>query len=99
MGRQPGVCHGRRAVRDTAGICHHAAARQETLAGGVVPDAIPRDIDARLLAGAVLFGMGWGLVGYCPGPAIASLLTGGMDAIIFIASLALGMAAAKQFTA
>lgn len=58
-----------------------------------------RDIDARLLAGAVLFGMGWGLVGYCPGPAIASLLTGGMDAIIFIASLALGMAAAKRFTA
>lgn len=58
-----------------------------------------RDIDARLLAGAVLFGMGWGLAGYCPGPAIASLLTGGLDAIIFIAALAIGMGTAKRFLA
>lgn len=57
------------------------------------------DIDARLLAGAVLFGMGWGLAGYCPGPAIASLFTGGLDAIIFIAALAIGMGAAKRFIA
>lgn len=58
-----------------------------------------RDVDARLLAGAVLFGMGWGLAGYCPGPAIASLFTGGLDAIIFIAALAIGMVAAKRFIA
>ncbi|MES2362088.1 MAG: DUF6691 family protein [Pseudomonadota bacterium] len=57
------------------------------------------DIDARLLAGAVLFGMGWGLAGYCPGPAIASLFTSGLDAIIFIAALAIGMGAAKRFIA
>lgn len=56
-----------------------------------------RDIDARLVLGAVLFGVGWGLAGYCPGPALASLLTGGQDAIVFIASLTLGMWAARRF--
>ena len=56
-----------------------------------------RDIDARLVLGAVLFGIGWGLAGYCPGPALASLLTGGQDAIVFIASLAVGMWAARRF--
>ena len=56
-----------------------------------------RDIDARLVLGAVLFGVGWALAGYCPGPALASLLTGGQNAIIFIASLVLGMWAARRF--
>ena len=56
-----------------------------------------RDIDARLVLGAVLFGIGWGLAGYCPGPALASLLTGGQDAIVFIAALAVGMWAARRF--
>ena len=58
-----------------------------------------RDIDARLVLGALLFGVGWGLAGYCPGPAIASMLTGGQDAIVFIATLALGMWAARRFLA
>lgn len=58
-----------------------------------------RDIDARLVLGAVLFGVGWGLAGYCPGPAVASVLTGGQDAIVFIAALALGIWAARRFFA
>jgi hypothetical protein len=58
-----------------------------------------RDIDARLVLGALLFGVGWGLAGYCPGPAIASVLTGGQDAIVFIATLAMGMWAARRFLA
>ena len=57
-----------------------------------------RDIDARLLLGAALFGVGWGLAGYCPGPALASVLTGGLDALVFVASLAVGMWAAVRFT-
>lgn len=57
-----------------------------------------QDIDAKLLLGAALFGVGWGLGGYCPGPALATLSTGGMDALIFVASLALGMGIAKRFT-
>ena len=51
-----------------------------------------REIDRRLLAGAVLFGIGWGLVGFCPGPAIASLAYGVKESIIFAAAMLAGMA-------
>lgn len=56
-----------------------------------------QDIDRNLVLGAALFGVGWGLAGYCPGPAIASLLYGGLDAIYFIAALVVGMWTAKRF--
>jgi len=52
-----------------------------------------RQIDRRLLAGAVLFGAGWGLVGYCPGPAIAGLGLGATKTIIFVAAMVVGMGA------
>jgi len=51
-----------------------------------------RRIDARLALGAVLFGIGWGLVGLCPGPAIAALAIGGAPAALFLAAMAAGMA-------
>jgi uncharacterized protein len=54
-----------------------------------------RDIDAPLVIGAVLFGAGWGLAGYCPGPALASVLTGGVDVLVFVAAMLIGMALAK----
>ena len=54
-----------------------------------------RDIDAKLVLGATLFGIGWGLAGYCPGPALTSLLTGGDEVLIFVAALAVGMWAAR----
>jgi uncharacterized membrane protein YedE/YeeE len=50
------------------------------------------DIDARLVAGAALFGLGWGLGGYCPGPAIVSVVTGTADALLFFGSMLAGMA-------
>ena len=61
------------------------------------PIALPtrRDIDARLVGGASLFGVGWGLSGYCPGPAVASLLIGGLDVACFIAAMAAGMLLAR----
>ncbi len=52
-----------------------------------------REIDARLAAGAVLFGIGWGLVGLCPGPAIAILLIGGPSVLIFLVAMVVGMIA------
>jgi uncharacterized protein len=58
-----------------------------------------KDIDTKLVAGAALFGIGWGLAGYCPGPALASLLTGGLDALVFVAALVVGMWGAKRFAA
>ncbi|RSZ58698.1 YeeE/YedE family protein [Massilia atriviolacea] len=48
-------------------------------------------IDTPLLLGALTFGAGWGVAGYCPGPALASLLTGGADAGIFVAAMLGGM--------
>lgn len=51
-----------------------------------------RDIDWRLLVGATVFGFGWGLVGYCPGPALAALTLGSGKTIVFIAAMLIGMA-------
>jgi hypothetical protein len=55
--------------------------------------AIPtrRDLDPPLLLGAALFGVGWGLVGLCPGPALASLWRGSGALSLFVASLLAGM--------
>lgn len=56
------------------------------------PAASPRaGIDSRLIAGAALFGLGWGLVGFCPGPAIAALVTGSGEVALFVLSMLAGM--------
>jgi uncharacterized membrane protein YedE/YeeE len=47
-------------------------------------------IEGRLLGGAALFGVGWGLAGYCPGPAVVSLATGSAAAFAFCAAMAAG---------
>jgi uncharacterized membrane protein YedE/YeeE len=57
---------------------------------------VPAPIDARLLGGAALFGVGWGLGGYCPGPALASLLGGGLSALVFVAAMMLGIVVARS---
>ena len=48
-------------------------------------------IDARLVGGAALFGIGWGLVGLCPGPALTALSFGGWPALLFVAAMIAGM--------
>lgn len=58
--------------------------------GGSFPDPASTNIDARLLAGSALFGAGWGLVGFCPGPALAALTQGGMPVLIFVAAMLVG---------
>ncbi|HUK57655.1 MAG TPA: YeeE/YedE family protein [Stellaceae bacterium] len=54
-------------------------------------------IDRRLAIGAVLFGIGWGLVGYCPGPALASLGLGNPLSYLFVAAMVAGMAGFAGF--
>ncbi|CCP16308.1 YeeE/YedE family protein [Stenotrophomonas maltophilia] len=49
-----------------------------------------RDVDARLLLGAALFGIGWGWAGYCPGPAIAGLAVVSREALWFVPAMLLG---------
>ncbi len=50
------------------------------------------DIDGRLVGGAVLFGVGWGLAGLCPGPAITALVTGILPVFGFVAAMVAGAA-------
>ena len=51
------------------------------------------DLDAELVGGAALFGMGWGLVGLCPGPAIADLVRGSPQVYVFMAAMLIGVIA------
>lgn len=55
-----------------------------------------QDIDKALIVGAVLFGLGWGLVGYCPGPAIAGLTTGYIAPLLFVPAMIIGLLLARQ---
>jgi uncharacterized protein len=52
-------------------------------------------IDGRLVAGAVMFGIGWGLTGLCPGPAVASLVFGYWQSWLFVAEMAVGVIAIR----
>jgi hypothetical protein len=52
-------------------------------------------IDPRLLAGSALFGMGWGIAGYCPGPALANLAHGTTEAWVFVAAIVAGSQLAR----
>lgn len=49
------------------------------------------DIDSSLLAGSALFGIGWGMVGFCPAPAIVSLAFGNSQTLLFVISMLVGM--------
>ncbi len=70
-----------------------AAAKQSRSLLGL-PMQLPamKQVDRKLVIGALLFGAGWGLAGFCPGPAVASLLVGGSAVWIFVASMLVGMA-------
>jgi uncharacterized membrane protein YedE/YeeE len=53
-------------------------------------------INFRLLAGSAVFGIGWGIAGFCPGPALANLAALRLEAIIFVATMAIGMIIAQR---
>jgi len=68
-----------------------AARRPAPACGGSFPAKPGTRLDARLIGGAALFGAGWGLVGFCPGPALAALGTGNAAAIAFVLAMVVGM--------
>ena len=70
-----------------------AGKRDEPVFGGDMPGATSSLIDGKLIGGAAVFGLGWGLVGLCPGPALAGLLVGGVPVLVFIAAMIFGMGA------
>jgi uncharacterized membrane protein YedE/YeeE len=53
-------------------------------------------ISGKLVAGAVIFGVGWGLGGFCPGPALADLGRASVEALVFVATMAVGMIVAQR---
>ena len=55
------------------------------------PNVSNPSLDRRLLGGAALFGVGWGLAGYCPGPGLVSLTSGPGTVLLFVASQFAGM--------
>ncbi len=55
-----------------------------------------KDIDKRLIAGAAIFGLGWGWAGICPGPGIVSLVSGQLEIFIFVGFMLLGMGIFKM---
>jgi uncharacterized membrane protein YedE/YeeE len=56
-------------------------------------------VDRRLLAGSAIFGIGWGIGGYCPGPGIAALSAASVEALVFVAGMALGSFLYQRFAA
>ena len=77
------------------GFVAFAVARRRTSSVLGLPIQLPtvRAIDARLVGGSLLFGIGWGLSGFCPGPAIVALGAGYAKAATFIVAMLVGMAA------
>ena len=69
-----------------------AAGRTRSLLGDVMRLPTASQIDRRLVLGGLAFGAGWGLAGYCPGPALASLASGAVKPLIFSAAMLAGMA-------
>lgn len=68
------------------------ARRGRTLDGAPLHLPAKGRIDRRLLLGSLVFGAGWGLAGYCPGPALVSLAWGGLEPLLFVGAMVAGMA-------
>lgn len=68
-----------------------AGRRERALLGDPIRLPTATRIDRRLVLGSLAFGVGWGLAGFCPGPALASLMTGHHKAIVFTAAMVAGM--------
>jgi uncharacterized membrane protein YedE/YeeE len=68
-----------------------AKKRTRNFFGGALHLPTSRDIDKRLLLGALLFGAGWGLAGFCPGPGIVSMAAGQPKAVLFVVAMLAGM--------
>lgn len=70
--------------------------RSAPLLGGVFQLPTKQELDARLLSGAALFGIGWGLSGYCPGPAIASIGSLSLPLLAMLFAMVVGWFAARR---
>lgn len=70
---------------------HFASKRSRSILGDTMRLPTASQIDRRLVLGSLAFGAGWGLAGYCPGPAVASLASGNAEPVIFVVAMLVGM--------
>lgn len=75
-----------------------AARKPSPTLGGSFPAPPDPRLGRKLVIGSVLFGMGWGLAGLCPGPAIASITWGGIEGVVFLLAMMIGMWAAPTIS-
>ena len=68
-----------------------AKKRTTTVVGGALHLPTARDIDMPLVVGSLIFGAGWGLAGFCPGPGIVSMAAGQPKAVVFVVAMLAGM--------
>ena len=68
-----------------------AGGRPTSLIGEPMRIPTNNDIDRRLLIGSLVFGAGWGLAGFCPGPALVAFGSGSLKATVFVAAMVAGM--------
>lgn len=69
-----------------------ARKRTQNFLGGAMHLPSRSDVDQRLIVGSLVFGAGWGLAGFCPGPAIVSFAAGQPKALLFVLAMLVGMA-------
>jgi uncharacterized protein len=68
-----------------------AKKRTSTFLGGAMRLPTNMDMDKKLVIGSLLFGAGWGLAGFCPGPALVSMADGQPKALVFVLAMLVGM--------
>lgn len=82
------------------GVLAFARARRQAKAWAGAPIALPSSttVDKRLVLGGVLFGIGWGWAGFCPGPALVAMASGSAAALLFVVAMLAGMLAYDRAT-
>jgi uncharacterized membrane protein YedE/YeeE len=81
------------AVTVGVGAFFVAGRRARSLLGAQMQLPTARRIDARLVGGGLVFGIGWGIAGFCPGPGLVALGMGEAKAVVFVAAMLVGMIA------
>lgn len=79
------------AIAVAAAPLNWARTRKQSLLGAPMQLPVKRTLDARLIGGSLVFGVGWGIAGFCPGPAVTLLSTGRWQVLVFVVAMLVGM--------
>lgn len=79
------------AVAVAAAPLNWARTRKQSLLGAPMQLPVKRTLDARLIGGSLVFGVGWGIAGFCPGPAVTLVSTGRWQVLVFVVAMLVGM--------